>query len=756
MHARRSRITLQITMVVIVVAAYSAAQTTQAGSTPVYLDASQPISERVNDLLDKMTLEEKASQLVNQARAIPRLQIPAYDWGSEALHGVSNAGTATVFPEPFGLAATFDDSLIHDAAAAIATEVRARHNQAAKSGQRETAQGLSVLAPNLNIFRDPRWGHGQETYGEDPYLTSRMGVAFVTGLQSDDPNYVRVIATPKYFAVHSGLESARHAMDAETSKHDMEDTFLPAFRAAVVDGKAASVMCADNSVNGEPACANTFLLQRQLRRAWKFTGYVISDCDAMADMVGGHHFAKNGTEAAATALKAGMDNECAGNDSPAKGDQDYAPFLDAVKQGLLSQLDIDRAIEHLFTARMRLGMFDPPEKVPYAQIPESEIDSAAHRQLALKAAQESMVLLKNDGILPLTAKNQVTAKNQAAKGPAVQGKKILVAGPLADSTAALEASVSAKSSHSVSALEGIRRQFGATLVSYAPGVADAVAAARRADVVVAVVGLNPKMEGEMNPGDEKKALLPGSGAADRASLDLPQSDESLLEALKGTGKPLIVVLMNGGALSVNWANQNANAILEAWYAGEEAGTAIAQTLAGTNNPAGRLPVTFYKSVDQLPAFDDYSMSQRTYRYFEGEPLYPFGYGLSYSTFEYSNLKVSAQEMKAHEPLTVEVNIKNTSPRAGDEVAQLYLTFPRRPGAPLRALRGFTRVHLEAGEQRHLTFTLQSRDLSQVNDWGDRLVGQGSYVVTVGGGQPGTSAPKAEGHFTVRGETVLSE
>jgi beta-glucosidase len=747
MLARRSRIPLQITIVVIVVAACSAAQSTQAGSTPVYLDPNQPISERVNDLLDKMTLEEKASQLVNQGRAIPRLQIPAYDLGSGALRGVANAGTATVFPEPIGLAATFDDSLIHDAATAIGTEARAKRNQAVKAGRPGTIDGLDFWAPNLNIFRDPRWGRGQETYGEDPYLTSRMGVAFVIGLQGDDPNYLRVIATPKYFAEHSGPESVRHAMNAEASKHDMEDTYLPAFRAAMVEGKAASVMCADNSVNGEPACANTFLLQRQLRHSWKFTGYVVSDCDAVVDMVEGHHFAKSRTEAVADALKAGMDNECADYDSPAKDNLDYAPFLDAVKQGLLSQLDIDRAIEHLFTARLRLGMFDPPEKVPYARIPESEIDSAAHRELALKAAKESMVLLKNDGILPLAT------KTTSAKGTAPRAKRILVTGPLADSTEELHGSDSGAASHAVSALEGIRRQFGATLVSYASGAqsAEAVAAARRADVVVAIVGIRSRVEDSGMKGD-----VPGFNAGDRASLDLPQLEQALLEALKGTGKPLIVVLMNGGALSVNWANENANAILEAWYAGEEGGTAIAQTLAGTNNPAGRLPVTFYKSVDQLPAFDDYSMSQRTYRYFEGEPLYPFGYGLSYSTFEYSNLKVPVPEMKGRDPLTVEVDVKNTSQRAGDEVAQLYLTFPRRPGAPLRALRGFTRVHLEAGEQKHLTFTLQSRDLSHVDDWGDRLVGQGSYVVTVGGGQPGTNAPKAEAHFTVRGEAVLPE
>ena len=348
-----------------------------------------------------MTLEEKASQLVNQARAIPRLQVPAYDWWSEALHGVANAGTATVFPEPIGLAATFDDSLIHQMAIVIGTEARAKHNQAVKAGRRDIMEGLDFWSPNINIFRDPRWGRGQETYGEDPFLTGRMGVAFVTGLQGDDPKYFRVISTPKHFAVHSGPEPSRHTIDVQVSKHDMEDTYLPAFRAAVTEGKAESVMCAYNRVNGEPACANTFLLQDQLRGAWKFNGYVVSDCDAIVDIYEGHHFMKSQAEAAAASLKKGMDNECADFFTIAKDSHDYQPYLDAVKQGLLTEADLDVALKRLFTARMRLGMFDPPEKVPYAQTPESEIDSAPHRALALKTARESMVLLKNDGVLPL-------------------------------------------------------------------------------------------------------------------------------------------------------------------------------------------------------------------------------------------------------------------------------------------------------------------------------------------------------------------
>ncbi len=872
---------VQVAVVFLLILIAARAQTAQP---VVYLDPSQPIEARVDDLVGRMTLEEKASQLVNQARAIPRLQIPAYNWWSEALHGVANAGTATVFPEPIGLAATFDVPLIHDMAVVIGTEARAKHHQALRAGRRDIMEGLDFWSPNINIFRDPRWGRGQETYGEDPFLTARMGVAFVTGLQGDDPNYYRVIATPKHFAVHSGPEPSRHTVDVAVSKHDMEDTYLPAFRAAVTEGKAESVMCAYNRVNGEPACANTFLLQDQLRGAWKFKGYVVSDCDAIVDIFKGHKFKKSQAEAAAVSLKLGMDNECADFFTVTQDNSDYVKYLDAVKQGFLAEKDIDVALKRLFMARMRLGMFDPPEKVQFAQIPESEIDSAPHRALALKAARESMVLLKNDGVLPLAS----------------SVKKILVVGPLAESTEVLHGNYSGTASHAVTALEGIRKQFASAQVSYVPGtnflraetviphpalstedgkaglkaeyfqndfsagpsvvrvdelvdlqlfrpdarairppagmkdfsarwtgfltptesgmysvglrgsmqrmwldgklivddatlhdpnpqtvkvqlnkgqryavkveflrggfgtklvwlpisadpLVEAASAARQADVVVAVVGITSRLEGE-----EMKVNLPGFIGGDRTNLNLPEEESALLGTLKGAGKPLVVVLMNGSALGVNWANDHADAILEAWYAGEEGGTAIAETLAGSNNPSGRLPVTFYKGVEQLPPFDDYAMKNRTYRYFSGQPLYPFGFGLSYSTFAYGSLKLSNDDLHAGDPLTVDLDVKNTSQRSGGEVVELYLNFPGLPGAPQRALRAFTHIHLEAGETKHVSLALTPRDLSYVNEAGDRIIAEGEYLVTVGGGQPGTSAPRAESRLSIRGQQQLPE
>jgi len=879
------RLMLPIVTVLFGIVLNSAAQTAGSPTALPYLNPSLPVDQRVDDLVSRMTLEEKASQLVNQARAIPRLQVPAYDWWSEALHGVANAGTATVFPEPIGLAATFDAPLIHDMAVVISTEARAKHDQAVRAGRRDIMEGLDFWSPNINIFRDPRWGRGQETYGEDPFLTGRMGVAFVTGMQGDDPKYFRVASTPKHFAVHSGPEPSRHMINVEVSKHDMEDTYLPAFRAAVTEGKAASVMCAYNRVNGEPACANTFLLKDELRRAWKFNGYVVSDCDAIADIFNGHHYTKSLAEAGAVALKTGMDNECADFFTKATDNSDYVKYLDAVKNGLLSEKDIDVALKRLFTARFRLGMFDPPEMVPYANTPESEIDSEAHRALALKAARESIVLLKNNGVLPLTG----------------NVSKIAVVGPLAESVRVLHGNYSGTASHAVTALEGIRRQFSSAQVTYTPGmnflrnddlipatvlstedgqpglkgeyfsnkdfagapqvvrvdkaidlqrfhperssiapppgmgdfsvrwtgfltpdesgeyrigdvgsmnrlwldgklivddfilhdpkptntilqlekghhysikleygqggtgirlvwlhlvtdpISTAVALAKDADAVVAVVGITSQLEGE-----EMKVDVPGFKGGDRTSLDLPKEEEDLLEALKGAGKPVVVVLMNGSALAVNWASEHADAILDAWYSGEEGGTAIAQTLAGVNNPAGRLPVTFYKGVEQLPAFEDYSMKNRTYRYFTGQPLYPFGYGLSYSKFEYSNLKLSETKLKAGEPLSVEADVKNVSQRDGDEVVELYLSFPKSPEAPIHALRGFARLNLEAGESRHIHFTLDARDLSEVDKKGDRIVAKGSYRITVGGGQPGTTSPQTEAEFRIESNLKLPE
>jgi beta-glucosidase len=885
--SHRSRLPYLCLLVVVPLAllSFSSAQNVQPAAVLPYLDTSKPLDLRVDDLISRMTLEEKASQLINQARAIPRLQVPAYDWWSEALHGVANAGTATVFPEPIGLAATFDSPLIHDMAVVIGTEARAKHNQAIRAGRHDIMEGLDFWSPNINIFRDPRWGRGQETYGEDPFLTGRMGVAFVTGLQGDDPKYYRVISTPKHFAVHSGPEPSRHTINVEVSKHDMEDTYLPAFRAAVTEGKAESVMCAYNRVNGQPACANTFLLKDQLRGAWKFNGYVVSDCDAIVDIFNGHKFTTSMAAAVAVAMKTGMDNECADFFTKATSDSDYRPYVDAVKQGLLSEKDIDVSLKRLFTARFRLGMFDPPEMVPYAQTPDSEIDSDAHRALALKAAQESMVLLKNDGVLPLSA----------------DVKTIAVVGPLAESIKVLHGNYSGTASRATSALDGIRQQFASAQIKYTPGmnflrtedlipatvlstedgqpglkgeyfsnadfggtpqlvrvdkaidlqrfhperssiapppgmtdfsvrwtgfltpdelgdyqignvgsmnrlwldgklivddfilhdpkptkatvrlekghryaikleygqggtglklvwlrllanpIADALSLAKDADVVVAVVGITSQLEGE-----EMKVDVPGFKGGDRTSLDLPKEEEDLLGALKSTRRPVVVVLMNGSALSVNWASEHASAIVDAWYSGEEGGTAIAQTLAGVNNPAGRLPVTFYKGVEQLPTFEDYSMNNRTYRYFSGQPLYGFGFGLSYSKFEYSNLKLSATSLRAGDPLRVDADVKNVSLRDGDEVVELYLSFPRSPAAPIHALRGFTRVHVPAGETKHVHFTLDERDLSMVNEKGDRIVAAGSYRVTIGGGQPRTPAPQAEFELRIKGNQMLPE
>ncbi len=854
--------------------------TAQTASPAPYLNPALPIDVRVDDLVSRMTLEEKASQLVNQSRAIPRLQVPAYDWWSEALHGVARAGVATVFPEPIGLAATFDPPLIHDMASAIATEARAKHNQAVRAGRRDIYEGLDFWSPNINIFRDPRWGRGQETYGEDPFLTSRMGVAFVTGLQGDDPKYIQVISTPKHFAVHSGPEPSRHSVNVEASKRDMEDTYFPAFRAAVTEGKAGSVMCAYNRINAEPACANSFLLQDELRGAWKFNGYVVSDCDAVADIQRGHHFTQTLPEAAAISLKRGTDNDCADFGQKAADNSDYIKYVDAVKQGLLSEKEVDVSVKRLFTARFKLGMFDPPEMVTYAQTPDSEIDSDAHRQLAVKTARESMVLLKNDGILPLSG----------------NVKTIAVIGPLAQSARVLEGNYSGTPSRSTTALDGIRKQFANADVTFTPGtnflsepspvpglalttpeghsglkaeyftdpafkgnaamvrvetevnydfapgtddktkiyavrwtgfltppesgnyqvglsgsrerltldgklivddpkghssrpvtsqvslekghryaltieyfqgrsrgvklvwarlsadpLAEAVAAARQADVVIAVVGITSDLEGE-----EMDVTVPGFIGGDRTSIDLPKPEEDLLEALKGAGKPLVVVLMNGSALAVNWANENANAILEAWYSGEEGGRAIAETLAGVNNPAGRLPVTFYKAVDQLPPFEDYSMKNRTYRYFEGQPLYPFGYGLSYSKFEYSSLKLSSPQLNAGDSLSVDADVKNTGDRDGDEVVQLYLSFPKTPGAQMHDLRGMARVHLKVGETQHVHFVLDPRGLSAANENGDRMISAGAYRISVGGGQPGMDAASLGADFSIAGEQRLPD
>ncbi len=854
----------------------------QDTSTLPYMNPKLSPEERAAELVRRMTLEEKASQLVNQARAIPRLHVPAYDWWSEALHGVAVDGT-TEFPEPIGLAATFDSKRIYEMATAIGIEGRIKHAQDERAGHSNFFEGLDFWAPNVNIFRDPRWGRGQETYGEDPFLSARMAVAFVTGMQGDDPGYYRVIATPKHFAVHSGPEPTRHFADVDVSKHDELDTYLPAFRAAVVEGHAGSLMCAYNAVNGEPACASEFLLQHTLRGAWQFQGYVVSDCEAVRNIFRDHHYRPTQPQASAISLVRGMDNECI-DFAKVTDDHDYRPYIEAVQQGYLPESAIDAALVRLFTARIRLGMFDPPDMVPYSKIDEKLLDSAEHRALARRMANESMVLLKNDGVLPLKSV-----------------KRITVLGPLAEQTAVLLGNYNGTPTHTVSVLEGMKAEFPDAKITYVPGTqflsnrgnlvpvsalttsdgepglkaeystrpasdakpavltsrvesgvnlnesnlpgeakttktlsvqwsgflnpvatgdyllgikadgfarvsADdklvtegwdnnthlgqiylekghpvkldvnysrfgegkheaqliwaavnnapdpaAVTAAKNADVIVAVVGITGRLEGEEMPVDQ-----PGFSGGDRTSLDLPQPEEDLVQAVAATGKPLVVVLMNGSALGVNWEKAHANAIVEAWYSGEEGGAAIAETLSGKNNPAGRLPVTFYKDVHQLPHFENYSMKGRTYRYFEGEPLWPFGYGLSYTSFSYSDLALPNAPLNAGDPLDASVTVTNTGKIAGDEVVQLYLKFPGVAGAPIRALRGFQRIHLEPGAKQRVAFHLSPRDLSMVTEAGDVIVAKGKHTVSIGGGPPNTGVPSISGSFEVNRQIMLPE
>jgi beta-glucosidase len=683
------------------------------------------VQERVRDLISNMTLEEKARQLGHTAPAIPRLGIPQYNWWNEGLHGVARADNATVFPQAIGMAATWDVPLMHQVADVISTEFRAKYvAKVHPNGGTDWYRGLTVWSPNINIFRDPRWGRGQETYGEDPYLTSRLGVAFVTGLQSDDPKYLKTIATPKHFAVHSGPESTRHSADVPVSRHDLEDTYLPAFRATVMEAKAGSVMCAYNAVSGEPACANSMLLQEHLRKDWGFQGYVVSDCGAAADVFipAGHKFAPNAQAGVAVAFKTGMDLIC--GDYRNHMSTEPTAIVDAVRHGLLPEPVLDQSLARLFTARIRLGMFDPPADNPYAKIQASQNDTPAHHETALRMAEESLVLLKNSG-------NALPVK----KAPAV----IAVIGPNADSLDALVGNYNGTPSRPVTILAGIRARFAQSKVVYVKGTGlvrgdqsaeEAVEAAHKADLVVMVAGLSPHIEGE-----EMKVDAAGFSGGDRTSLDLPAPQQKLLERVQATGKPTVLVLMNGSALGIKWADQHVPAIVEAWYPGAEGGTAVAALLAGDFSPGGRLPVTFYASADQLPPFDDYSMSKRTYRYFAGEPLYPFGYGLSYTTFAYSNARVSRSNVSAAEGVTVSVDVSNSGAMAGDEVVQLYLTHPGVPGVPLRALKGFQRIHLGGGEKKTVELTLHDRELSIVDESGKHRVVPGQVDVWIGGGQP---------------------
>jgi beta-glucosidase len=875
------------------------AMSTGASAEQARAETAQPASdvrERADalaaGLVAKMTIDEKLGQLLNTAPAIPRLDIPAYNWWTESLHGALGTVPTTNFPEPIGLAATFDTGLVKQVASGISAEVRGLHALARQTGRMgRIGTGLDTWSPNINIFRDPRWGRGQETYGEDPFLTSRMGVAFVTGMQGPNPELPDVIATPKHFAVHNGPEGTRHKANVFVSRHDLEDTYLPAFRAAIVEGKAGSVMCAYNRIDGQPACASDELLKDHLRGAWGFSGYVVSDCDAVKDIADNHKYAPDAATAVTAALRLGVDNEC---NTATLSDTAGLPerYREALDRGLITEADVDRALVRLFSARLRNGDLPGVRPLSTKTSSVSDVGTPEHGALALEAAEKSLVLLKNDGILPL-------------KG---EGTKIAVIGPLGDATRVLRGNYSSPfSAPPVSVLAGLQGAMPDASVTYVPagegytdgdpvpttalraedgqpgltaryynalGTAPATftpeqrkayeaalryaekpvatrrestvgghsldlaavsdhhrvvwtgylvppetgryrlglagfrngrmkldgkpfidlgeaawgslptmktltlekghrypieisgeaqtgdagvnfvwkrvsadpegdlrRAAATADVLVAVVGLTSDLEAEESP-----VQIPGFKGGDKTTLDLPADQLALLAQAKATGKPLVVVAMNGSPINLSWAKDNANAILEAWYPGQSGGAAVANVLSGKTNPAGRLPLTFYRSVEDLPPFDDYRMEGRTYRYFKGTPVYPFGYGLSYTSFAYSPLHVTPAAGGAQNGIRVTTEVRNTGARVGDEVAQLYLDFPDLPGAPDVALRGFQRVHLKPGERRTVSFDLSPRDLSAVTVDGQREVMPGEYRVTVGSGQPGAGVPGQSARF----------
>lgn len=679
-----------------------------------FMNPDLPVDRRAEDLVGRMTLEEKVSQMVYTAPAIERLGVAEHNWWNECLHGVGRAGKATVFPQAIGMAASFNPVLLRRVAEAISDEARAKHHEGARQGNRGQYFGLSYWSPNINIFRDPRWGRGHETYGEDPYLTSRMGVAFVKGLQGDHPRRLKVVATPKHFAVHSGPEGERHRFDARVSARDLRETYLPAFEACVKEGRAGSVMGAYNRVNGEPCCASPTLLGRILREEWKFEGYVVSDCHAIRDFHEHHKVTSSAPESAALAVKEGCDLNCGAV---------YHHLLAAVEQGRITEADIDVAIQRLMAARIRLGMFDPPERLSYARIPPERVNCEDHRRLARQMARESLVLLENDGTLPL----RKDLRGVAVIGPAAFDLEVLLG------------NYNGYAPRMTTILEGILGVASpGTKVTYAKGCEFAgderlqETRARRCceevDAVVAVLGLTPELEAE---------------GGDRTDIDLPGRQRELIHALCDTGKPVVVVLTGGSPLALGDVADRASAILMAWYPGEAGGEAVAEALFGEVNPAGRLPVTFPRSLDQVPPFEDYSMKGRTYRFMEETPLYRFGYGLSYTTFAYSNLRLAKPEIGKDETTLAMVDVENTGRRPGDEVAQIYLrdvasTYP----VPRLRLAGFERIHLYPGERRTLMFAVAPEALVCYDDEGRALVEPGEFEVSVGGGQPDDPASGA--------------
>ncbi|NVO21686.1 MAG: glycoside hydrolase family 3 C-terminal domain-containing protein [Bacteroidetes bacterium] len=702
----------------------------QAASLP-YLNTNLSWEARVDDLLSRMTLAEKIGQLQYTSSAIPRLGIQEYNWWNECLHGVARNGIATVFPQAIGMAATWDTELIHNEADVISTEARAKYTEALSKNEHGIYQGLTFWSPNINIFRDPRWGRGQETYGEDPFLTSEIGKAFVKGLQGDDPRYLKVVATAKHFAVHSGPEPLRHKFDAWPSQRDLFDTYLPAFEALVRQASVASVMSSYNRVYGTPSSANSFLLEDLLRKKWGFQGYVVSDCWAISDIYNFHQFVPTAEKASALTLKAGVDLSCG---------PEYSSLEKAIELGFTTESEVDQAVGRLLIARFRLGMFDPPAMVPYASITPSQNNTEEHRKLALQVAHESIVLLKNDKhILPLSGKL----------------RKIAVIGPYANDTSVLLGNYNGIPSSPFTLLKGIQNRAGKNCrITYAPGSerpeararrlknsepdaitpyesgleADALRIAANSDVIIYVGGISPGLEGE-----EMDVKVSGFSGGDRTDIEQPANQLRLLEKLKATGKPVVLVITNGSALAVRWANQNLDAIVEAWYPGEEGGNAVADVLFGKYNPAGRLPVTFYNKIGDLPPFEDYSMIGRTYRYTKTKSLFPFGYGLSYSSFEYKSVSFDHNFPGEKDTLGITIQLKNVSEMPGDEVIQVYAHQPENiPDQPVKTLIGFRRVSFSPGEVKDVKLMIPVSRLRHFEPLrGDYVIAEGTYEIQLG-------------------------
>ena len=684
-----------------------------------HLDPSLSFRERAKALVAQMTLEEKISQMAHLAPAIPRLGVPAYTWWNECLHGVGRAGLATVFPQSIGMAATFDAGLEKRVATAISDEARAKFNEFQRKGYTGMYGGLTFWSPNINIFRDPRWGRGQETLGEDPHLAARMGVAFVKGLQGGDRRHLKAAACAKHFAAHSGPEAGRNAFNTLVSQRDLRETYLPAFKALVEEGGVEAVMTAYNRLNGHPCSANGELLQGILRDEWKFDGHVVSDCGAIENIYNHHKTACSDHTAAAAAVEAGCDLCCGGA---------YSALLEAVEKGEIEEGVITRAAERLFLTRMRLGLFDPPEKSPWSKLGPADVCSPAHRRLALEAAEKSIVLLKNDGVLPLDARRL---------------KSVAVCGPVAQDAAALLGNYNGFAREVTTLLSGIVAAGGAGLHAvHMKGCEVAGGGAVQSgglawcfdpcEIIIACVGYTPDLEGE--EGDAFNADAGG----DRRRIGLPARQQELLEALCTQGKPVIAVVTGGSAIDLSWAREHCAAVLMTWYGGEAGGEAAGRVLFGAANPAGRLPVTFPRTLDDVPDFSDYAMAGRTYRFSEAEPLFPFGYGLSYTRFRYSALKLSKKTIAAGAPVTASVTVKNVGKLEGDEVAQLYIShLDATVPVPRLHLEGFERVsRLRPGESRRIEFTLLPEQFAAYRDDGAPMIEPGRYAISIGGGQPG--------------------